>query len=283
MTKSITLTTQDLRDMVQDLITPTIDIHRASRVALDSPQYIKASGSPTDEEIDDFVFSNILLDDDLALRLTDPGLLGFQANTATTSQEWVDEFKSHIKDWTENNAWLAADSPMREFFVTVEQQSQEIWRPGQVTPGWLSNSASYLMLAADTIIRGGALNELEWRDLEKLLGDLLQEEGWDVQVTRATKDGGVDVVAIKKDAVLGDIKSVWQAKKYSATRKVRLHEVRELSAVREDTGASKAFMVTTSKLTKDAIDYVTKDLYRLGYKDREDLENWVMRNILGLH
>jgi hypothetical protein len=52
---------------------------------------------------------------------------------------------------------------------------------------------------------------------------------------------------------LGEIRSVWQAKKYRPTSKVKLSELRELSAVREAEKATKGVMGTTSRLSRDAI------------------------------
>lgn len=75
--------------------------------------------------------------------------------------------------------------------------------------------------------------------------------------------------------MLGVLRSVWQAKKYKESNKVKLHEVRELSAIRDDVRATKAFIVTTSSLTRDAIAWVKRDLYRLGYKEHNQIQAWL--------
>jgi restriction endonuclease Mrr len=79
------------------------------------------------------------------------------------------------------------------------------------------------------------------------------------------------------DTSLGIIRSIWQAKKYSQRNRVRLSEVRELSAIREDAKASKALVVTTSKLTRDAIAWVRRDQFRMGYMEHDALTDWIRR------
>lgn len=103
----------------------------------------------------------------------------------------------------------------------------------------------------------------------------MEAEGWRVKVTQASRDGGIDVVATKSDETLGEIRSVWQAKKYRPTNKVKLSEVRELSAVCEAERATKGVMVTTSRLTRDAIEWVKRDIYRLGYKEHDHVKRWI--------
>lgn len=146
----------------------------------------------------------------------------------------------------------------------------------------METSPTYILLAIDLLRQGKLLSELAWRDFEKLIGDLLESEGWQVQVTKATRDGGLDVVTMRNDPAIGEIKAVWQAKKYGLSNKVRLNEVRELSAIRDDVKATKAMIVTTSHLTRDAIGWVKRDVYRLGYKEKEDLEKWLREYIIHL-
>lgn len=107
-------------------------------------------------------------------------------------------------------------------------------------------------------------------------------KGWTVEVTRATKDGGIDIISKKNDLIIGEVKAIWQAKKYVPRNHVTLRDVRELSAVRESVDATKGIIVTTSRLTKDAITWVKEDIYRLGYKEGKQIEEWILGKKLGL-
>ena len=164
----------------------------------------------------------------------------------------------------------------------IEPSKSELWIPGaSPQPGWLSTTPAALVLAANLLRDGKLLSEMKWRDFEELIGALLEDDGWTVTVTQPSRDGGFDVLAVRSDSILGEIRSVWQAKKYGPTNKVKLNEVRELSAVRDEERATKAMIVTTSRLTRDAIDWVKRDLYRLGYKDHEQIKKWIEGVILG--
>lgn len=160
-----------------------------------------------------------------------------------------------------------------------EPESSAIWYPGKdLLPKDVGSTPSYLLLAADLLKEGKLLNELHWREFEKLIGELLETDGWKVSVTQAAKDGGVDVIADRNDETLGPIRSLWQAKKYGPTNKVKLKEVRELSGVLACESATKGVMVTTSHLTKDAVEWIKRHRFKLDYREQERLEEWVLRN-----
>jgi len=44
-----------------------------------------------------------------------------------------------------------------------------------------------------------ALDNLSWREFEKLIAELLEADGYSIKLMAGTKDGGVDVVAEKLD------------------------------------------------------------------------------------
>lgn len=135
-------------------------------------------------------------------------------------------------------------------------------------------------MAADLLREGKALHELRnWRDFEELVAYLLEQDGWTVELTKPAKDDGVDVVAVKSDTTHGPIKTIWQAKKYKPTNRVGISCLRELAHVRDDFGASKAYIVTTSFLTSVALAKVQRDEYRLGAKEKPAVEEWVRRQL----
>ncbi|HEY9217258.1 MAG TPA: restriction endonuclease [Phenylobacterium sp.] len=121
------------------------------------------------------------------------------------------------------------------------------------------------------------LDDLSWREFEELIAQMLEADGYEVELTRGSKDGGVDVVAIKDLGEAGLFKSVWQAKKNRLDRKVGLSVVRELADTRLEHAATKAMLVTTSYLTSGAIERVERDRFLLGKIDRDDLDTWVKR------
>jgi restriction system protein len=264
----------ELRDIIAIQIAKSIVFHRHSRKSIDDDYSIPESG-PTESEIDDFISSNALYDLNFKKELINPGIFGFQLKYLETNEQWIDEFKEQTESWSSNKTWLGADEPWYIEKNIIEPINSEIWLPNYKTPYWISTSPSYLLLAYELIDKGKLLNEMSWREFENLIGHLLEKEGWIVDVTKATRDGGVDVIASKTDKEIGLIKTIWQAKKYALKNKVKLKEIRELKTVREDELATKALIVTTSHLTRDAIEYIRKDKYRLDYKDNEQLIEWI--------
>lgn len=128
---------------------------------------------------------------------------------------------------------------------------------------------------------GSGIDELSWREFERLIATLLERDGYEVELMQGSKDGGVDVVAIKDLGPGGFFKCLWQAKKKSLKNKVGISIVRELADTRQELGASKGVIVTTSYLTRGAMQRVDRDRYLLAKVDRDDLDSWVKRTLLG--
>ena len=71
--------------------------------------------------------------------------------------------------------------------------------------------------------------------------------------------------------------SVWQAKKLQPANKVGIEVIRELADTRNEHKASKGIIVTTTFLTKPALERVRRDQYILDKIDRDDLFEWMRR------
>jgi restriction system protein len=275
-----TVTAQELRNIIGEIIAPTIKLYRKAKNKI--PEDLILENKASDFEIDDFIFSNPYFDSDLVRHLTDPGLLGFFVNTANIYGNWKNEFFHKVTHWSQSYYWLRSSDLRFINSPFFEADEKEIWIPKTIIPVWLASTPSYLIIAQRILGNKRSLDEMHHGDFEKLFGELLEQSGWKVRVTRGTKDGGVDLIANKVDTIIGEIKTIWQAKKYKAANKVSLSTVRELSAIIEKEGATKGIIVTTSKLTKGAIEWVQKDQYRLGYLEGKQIEEWILGNKLSL-
>ncbi len=122
-----------------------------------------------------------------------------------------------------------------------------------------------------------SLHDIHWRQFEEIVAELLQQDGYMVELGRGTKDGGKDIVAVKEVPGCGLIMSVWQAKKLNRENKVDIHVIRELADTRIQNGASKGVIVTTTSLTKDALKRIEQDRYLLHKVDGEDLATWIQQ------
>jgi restriction system protein len=92
------------------------------------------------------------------------------------------------------------------------------------------------------------LLEMTPTEFEHLVRQLFEAMGMQSWVTQASKDDGVDAVAVNEDPVFGGL-CVIQAKRYRSA--VGVEPVRALAGVMEDKHATKGIMVTTSWVTKD--------------------------------
>jgi restriction system protein len=120
-------------------------------------------------------------------------------------------------------------------------------------------------------------DNLSWREFEILISKLLKEDGYTVELMKGTNDGGVDVIAFKNHGIEGDFKTLWQAKKKGLKNKVGISVVRELADTRNELGASKGIIVTSTFLTRNALARISRDKYILGKVDRHDLDSWIER------
>jgi restriction system protein len=96
------------------------------------------------------------------------------------------------------------------------------------------------------------LMDLTPAELENLVSNLFEKMELEAKLTRASRDGGVDVVAFDKRPILGG-KVVIQAKRYRNT--VGVSAVRDLYGTMMNEGANKGILVTTSGYGPDAFDF----------------------------
>jgi len=85
-------------------------------------------------------------------------------------------------------------------------------------------------------------------EFEHLVRQLFEKMGMKSWITQASKDDGVDAVAVNEDPVFGGL-CIIQAKRYRGP--VGVEAVRALAGVMEDKHATKGILVTTSWVTKD--------------------------------
>lgn len=71
------------------------------------------------------------------------------------------------------------------------------------------------------------------RFFEELVAEILYSQGWEVELTPISADGGIDIIAIKRKAEFPHLMLV-QAKRYSKQRKVGISAIREILHVVDD-------------------------------------------------
>ena len=80
-------------------------------------------------------------------------------------------------------------------------------------------------------------------EFEHLIRQLFEARGLEAWVTQASRDDGVDAVAVNRDPIMGGL-CVVQAKRYRGM--VEVEAVRALAGVMDDKKASRGVLVTTA-------------------------------------
>lgn len=108
------------------------------------------------------------------------------------------------------------------------------------------------------------------REFEEMVCELLDKQGYNVKLTKQTRDGGKDIIVVQK-SILGEFCIFVECKKYDTTRPISVGLVRELYGTVMAENATAGMMITTSYFTKDAKEYTEKIKHRLTLKDYNDL------------
>jgi len=137
----------------------------------------------------------------------------------------------------------------------------------------LNESIAKLIIAAEK--NPELLKNIHHRDFENFIADLFKREGFKVEVTKKTRDGGRDIIAIRSDFNI-KVKYLIECKRHQWDNKVGVDIVRQLYGVQQAESANKSIIVTTSKFTKDAINFASKENteWHMQLSDYNELLKW---------
>jgi HJR/Mrr/RecB family endonuclease len=117
---------------------------------------------------------------------------------------------------------------------------------------------------------------LSSRQFEELIAELIHDMGYHVTLTKATRDGGKDILA-SIETEIGKFLCLVEAKHYRSDRKIGVSLVRELYGTLCDYQANSAMLVTSSSFSKDAHDLQEKHKYQLSLKGYTDVAKWIQK------
>lgn len=107
-----------------------------------------------------------------------------------------------------------------------------------------------------SINEGTNLAAMPWEDFEQLVREIFEFEfaqnGGEVRITQASRDGGVDAVVFDPDPLRGG-KIVIQAKRYTNT--VPVSAIRDLYGTVINEGANSGIIITTSDYGRDSYEF----------------------------
>ncbi len=117
------------------------------------------------------------------------------------------------------------------------------------------------------------LRETNRRLFEELVAEIFDGFGYEVELTKRTRDGGKDIIALKTiDSIC--LRYLIECKRPDQGNAVTVSTVRELLGVSADDPATKSLLVTTTSFTKDAKALIDRHQWRLEGKEYNDVILW---------
>ncbi len=116
-------------------------------------------------------------------------------------------------------------------------------------------------------------------DFEDMIAELLRFQQFEVEMTKRTRDGGYDLIAVKN---IGEfpVRFLVECKRHARARKIGVGIVRSFRDVINTYGANKGIIVTSSYFSPDAErERLQGKPYMLDFKDHDDVIGWVNRYI----
>lgn len=119
------------------------------------------------------------------------------------------------------------------------------------------------------------------RDLEKLVAELMEAQGFRVELGSGWGDGGVDLRLVQRDPI-GDILTLVQVKKHSAHRPIRLGAVQALYGAQRAEEADRSMFVTTSRYLPGAQAFAGRHNVQMELNVSEDVRRWCEEATAGI-
>ena len=118
------------------------------------------------------------------------------------------------------------------------------------------------------------LDDVNQREFEKLIAELYARMGYEIELRRYSRDGGLDFLAIKneeKDPYIIIVECKHPLKKNTIGVKL----VRELNGVRDFNNAEQSILVTSSKFSSDAKNLAREHQDKICLQDGKKVLEWI--------
>lgn len=174
-----------------------------------------------------------------------------------------------LVNWTWNN--LAAILSGEQNTLEYVSESQELSKSPIIRVDFEIISRQ---LTDHLISNPDAIHQLSPRKFEELVAYLMEKQGYEVTLTKQSRDGGIDIFALKRDG-FGNFMTIVDCKKYSEKNPIGIDLVRTMYGTLNIAKASHGIIATTSRFTKDARDLAEDYKYQISLKDHADIAQWI--------
>ena len=166
-----------------------------------------------------------------------------------------------------------------------EQNEYSFWKEKFYDEGKLSSDKESINAAIPLLINRiknstSVLKEMPYSDhriFEELVAEIFREFGYSIELTKRTRDGGKDIIALKKRDGLVEEKILIECKHWED--KIDVNPIRNLIgvAISQEELPTGIILATTSHFTKDAEKIAINSAIKieLERKDYEDILEWI--------
>ncbi|MCS6236236.1 restriction endonuclease [Shewanella baltica] len=119
-----------------------------------------------------------------------------------------------------------------------------------------------------------AIHGLTPRQFEEMVAELMIKRGYEVDLTKATRDGGKDLI-IANHADIGNFMYYVECKKYAPTNPVGVNLVRELAGTISADRVTAGIMITSSYYSPDAVEFSENFRHQISLIDFIKLKEWM--------
>jgi restriction endonuclease len=118
------------------------------------------------------------------------------------------------------------------------------------------------------------LHELNPRKFEMLVAEIFKSHGWDVDLTAQTRDGGYDIIAVKR-VIPTKMRVLVEAKRWSPNRTVGVQVVRSLYGLRAVHSFSQVVLATSTYVSSVAKKEFQRVIpWELDFIERDAILDW---------
>jgi restriction system protein len=194
----------------------------------------------------------------------------------------LSEYPVGIVDYQEVQATGArVTRTFQSVAVSFEEQIYSVEEQGRLLlpsqPSLIAGFSLCVSQMVDEIARyPQKLYALNPRQFEELIAEIFAQHHFSVDLTRRTRDGGRDIIAVRSDLDI-PVKYIIECKRYSMEMPVGVGLVRNLYGVQMQEGANKSVLATTSRFTQDAKKFATDantTSWHMALKEFDDVAKW---------
>jgi restriction endonuclease Mrr len=195
-------------------------------------------------------------------------LLYQSLKTSEAAKSWSEVISNFQNDKTENEE-------IKNLIITEFNFEDEVKNNSKLHFQVINESSLIERLIADIYNNNRNLYNLKPRQFEELVAELLRNNGFEVQLTKQTRDNGYDIIAIQNMNKLNPIKFLVECKLYGEDKPIGINTIRSFCDVVNREGANRGIIVTSSYFSSIAIKREQDMPYLLEFKDRIAIINWV--------